>query len=100
MGNAILGRRHSGARVNPGLARLFAFEASQVPYSLVDCRFRGNDRPALRSPQCEGCRELPDTGLHETNVPNEAVNLLKTNINDFPTGLKAVNLLKTSTLIY
>jgi hypothetical protein len=33
------------------------------------------------------------------NVPNEAVNLLKTKTDDFPTCSKAVNLLKTGCLI-
>jgi hypothetical protein len=33
------------------------------------------------------------------NVPNEAVNLLKKKIDDFPTESKAANLLKTGCLI-
>ena len=36
--------------------------------------------------------------LGKLNVPNEAVNLLKTNVDDFPVGLKAFNLLKTRIL--
>ena len=34
----------------------------------------------------------------EQNVPNEAVNLLKLKTDDFPTRLKAVNILKISWL--
>ena len=60
-----------------------------------DARRAGLGTPSHR----EMTGALYPMGVWKPNVPNEAVNLLKTRVESFPKEPKAVNLLKTSILV-
>jgi hypothetical protein len=91
----------SMASAPPGKMKIAATPAQagvQVSSEGVDSRLRGNDRTTCGDLR-HAFQQRAEDDLRKANVPNEAVNLLKTKICYFSTGLEAVNLLKTCILI-